>query len=54
VIDVFAARSPMKPSSASPLAVLLKRLQESFTRMESFEVVTVSPGGDGTSVSSHT
>ncbi|CAG8693181.1 11863_t:CDS:2, partial [Acaulospora colombiana] len=32
------------PSSQTPLAVLVKRLQESLTRMESFDVVTTSPG----------
>lgn len=35
------------PSHPSPFGTLVKRLQESLTRMESFEVVTVSPGGDG-------
>ena len=33
--------------SQSPFATLVKRLQESLTRMESFEVVSVSPSGDG-------
>jgi E3 ubiquitin-protein ligase TRIP12 len=31
----------------SPLAVLVKKLQESLTRMEDFDVVTVSQGTDG-------
>lgn len=31
----------------SPLAVFVKKLQESLTRMESFDVVTVSQGIDG-------
>lgn len=31
----------------SPLSVFVKKLQESLTRMESFDVVTVSQGIDG-------
>ena len=31
----------------TPFAVLVKKLQESLTRMESFEVTTVSPGLEG-------
>lgn len=31
--------------SQTPLAILVKRLQESLTRMESYDVVTTSPGG---------
>ena len=30
-----------------PIAALVKKLQESLTRMESFEVITVSPGAEG-------
>jgi E3 ubiquitin-protein ligase TRIP12 len=49
-LDAFSARSGYAtPSSQTPLAVLVKRLQESLTRMESFDVVTTSPGSmDGT------
>lgn len=37
-----------KPSlGPSPLGILVKKLQESLTRMESFEVTTVSPGLEG-------
>lgn len=44
-LDAFSARSGYAtPSSQTPLAVLVKRLQESLTRMESFEVATTSPG----------
>ena len=31
----------------SPLAVLVKKLQESLTRMENFEVITIAQGSDG-------
>jgi E3 ubiquitin-protein ligase TRIP12 len=31
----------------TPLVTLVKKLQESLTRMESFDVVTVSQGSDG-------
>ena len=34
------------PTSHSRFAVLVKKLQGSLTRLESFEVVTVSPGSD--------
>jgi hypothetical protein len=47
-LEAFSARSGYAtPSSQTPLAVLVKRLQESLTRMESFDVVTTSPGSDG-------
>ena len=35
------------PAPSSSFATLVKRLQESLTRIESFEVVTVTPAGDG-------
>lgn len=35
------------PTSQTPFSILVKKLQESLTRMESFEVVTVSHGIDG-------
>lgn len=34
-------------SQSSPLAVFVKKLQESLTRMETFEVSTVSSSSDG-------
>jgi len=44
-LDAFSARPGYAtPSSQTPLAVLVKRLQESLSRMESFDVVTTSPG----------
>lgn len=50
VLQAFAARSGKgtdSPGSMSPFAVLVKKLQESLTRIENFEVVTVSPGAEG-------
>lgn len=50
VLQAFAARSGKgsdSPGSTSPFAVLVKKLQESLTRIENFEVVTVSPGAEG-------
>jgi len=50
---IFEALTSRPPSANtpqphhSPFAVVVKRLQESLTRMETFEVVTVSPSGDG-------
>ncbi|KAG8844977.1 Ubiquitin fusion degradation protein 4 [Serendipita sp. 411] len=45
LLDAFSARSGYAtPSSQTPLAVLVKRLQECLTRIESFDVVTTSPG----------
>ncbi|CAE7224785.1 unnamed protein product [Rhizoctonia solani] len=48
VAQAFAPRSTKGTDSpsASPLAVLVKKLQESLTRIENFEVVTVSPGAE--------
>ncbi|CAE6532501.1 unnamed protein product [Rhizoctonia solani] len=48
VIQAFAPRSSKGTDSpsGSPLAVLVKKLQESLTRIENFEVVTVSPGAE--------
>lgn len=52
--EIFAqafsiAASPGKgtASSASPMATFVKKLQESLTRMESFNVITVSQSSDG-------
>ncbi|KAG8692329.1 Ubiquitin fusion degradation protein 4, partial [Ceratobasidium sp. 395] len=49
VLQAFAARSGKgtdSPASMSPFAGLVKKLQESLTRIENFEVVTVSPGAE--------
>ncbi|KAG9103694.1 Ubiquitin fusion degradation protein 4 [Ceratobasidium sp. 370] len=49
VLQAFAVRSGKgsdSPSSTSSFAVLVKKLQESLTRIENFEVVTVSPGAE--------
>ncbi|KAF8605840.1 hypothetical protein BDV93DRAFT_469584 [Ceratobasidium sp. AG-I] len=49
VLQAFAARSGKgsdSPGSMSPFAVMVKKLQESLTRIENFEVVTVSPGAE--------
>ncbi|CUA70648.1 E3 ubiquitin-protein ligase TRIP12 [Rhizoctonia solani] len=48
VAQAFAPRSSKGTDSpsGSPLAVLVKKLQESLTRIENFEVVTVSPGAE--------
>lgn len=47
LLESFTTQSGTEsPSSQSPLAVLVKRLQESLTRLENFEVVTVSQGED--------
>ncbi|QRV73957.1 HECT-domain (ubiquitin-transferase) [Ceratobasidium sp. AG-Ba] len=49
VLQAFAVRSGKgsdSPSSMSPFAVLVKKLQDSLTRIENFEVVTVSPGAE--------
>jgi len=44
----FAPCKQEKPVSfTSPLSVLVKKLQESLTRMESFEVIAVAPGLEG-------
>ncbi|KAG8976344.1 Ubiquitin fusion degradation protein 4, partial [Tulasnella sp. 427] len=49
LLEAFTTRSASgtaSPTSQIPLAVLVKRLQESLTRLENFEVVTVSQGED--------
>ncbi|KIO30590.1 hypothetical protein M407DRAFT_14294 [Tulasnella calospora MUT 4182] len=49
LLEAFTTRSTSgtaSPSSQIPLAILVKRLQESLTRLENFEVVTVSQGED--------
>lgn len=54
LLDIFAGRR-LKGllSSQSPLATFVKKLQESLTRMESFDVVTVAQGSDGQYILSH-
>ena len=44
-LDAFTARRAK--AGITPLAIFVKKLQESLTRMESFEVVTVAQGSDG-------
>lgn len=39
-------------SSQTPFATLVKKLQESLTRMESFDVITVAQSSDGSSKNS--
>ncbi|KAF7308097.1 Ubiquitin fusion degradation protein 4 [Mycena kentingensis (nom. inval.)] len=45
LLDAFVGRRS-KTGTNSPFATFVKKLQESVTRMESFEVVTVTPGID--------
>ena len=48
--DVFTARKVTALNgSQTPFAIFVKKLQESLTRMESFEVVTVAQSIDGPS-----
>jgi len=49
LLDTFTARkSKALAGSQTPFAVFVKKLQESLTRMEAFDVVTVTQGMDGT------
>ncbi|KAL0953368.1 hypothetical protein HGRIS_004605 [Hohenbuehelia grisea] len=53
LFDAFASRKVKGATSGqTPLAVLVKKLQESLTRMESFDVVTVTQGIDDSKRSS--
>jgi E3 ubiquitin-protein ligase TRIP12 len=48
LLDAFASRrSKGGTNSQTPLGIFVKKLQESLTRMESFEIVTVAQGIDG-------
>jgi hypothetical protein len=48
LLDAFAARkSKAFAGSQTPFAIFVKKLQESLTRMEAFDVVTVTQGMDG-------
>ncbi|KAF7309015.1 Ubiquitin-protein ligase [Mycena kentingensis (nom. inval.)] len=51
LLDAFVGRRS-KTGTNSPFATFVKKLQESLTRMESFEVVTVTPGIDDSKRSS--
>ena len=41
--------SSKKAPATTPMSILVKKLHESLTRMESFEVTTLSPGIEGMS-----
>lgn len=48
LLDAFTARRTKGlGSSQTPFSTFVKKLQESLTRMESFDVVTVAQGIDG-------
>jgi E3 ubiquitin-protein ligase TRIP12 len=48
LLDAFAGRRTKVVNGApTPFATFVKKLQESLTRMESFDVVTVAQGVDG-------
>jgi len=50
LLDAFTARkSKALAGSQTPFAIFVKKLQESLTRMEAFDVVTVTQGMDGMS-----
>jgi E3 ubiquitin-protein ligase TRIP12 len=46
IFEALTSRCLLKASNP-PFAIVVKHLQECLTRMETFEVVTVSPSGDG-------
>ena len=49
LLDAFIVRkSKVLAGSQTPFAIFVKKLQESLTRMEAFDVVTVTQGMDGT------
>ena len=50
LLDAFACRKMkgLHPGQ-TPFATLVKKLQESLTRMESFDVITVTQNSDGKS-----
>ena len=50
LLDAFIVRqSKVLAGSQTPFSIFVKKLQESLTRMEAFDVVTVTQGMDGTS-----
>lgn len=53
LLEAFACRKVkgLNPGQ-TPFATLVKKLQESLTRMESFDVITVTQNSDGKSSSS--
>jgi E3 ubiquitin-protein ligase TRIP12 len=54
LLDTFTARkSKALAGSLTPFSIFVKKLQESLTRMEAFDVVTVTQGMDGALSSSH-
>lgn len=53
LLEAFASRKIKGlQASQTPFATLVKKLQESLTRMESFDVITVAQNSDGKSTSS--
>ena len=51
LLDALVARKNKVLNGQTPFAIFVKKLQESLTRMESFDVVTVTPGSDGRLIS---
>ncbi|KAI9573982.1 hypothetical protein HD554DRAFT_2202087 [Boletus coccyginus] len=52
LFETFTRSSRIGNLNPSPLAVLVKKLQESLTRMENFEVITIAQGSDDSKRSS--
>jgi E3 ubiquitin-protein ligase TRIP12 len=54
LLDAFAARNIKNlNTNKTPFATLVKKLQESLTRMESFDVITVTSHSDGKLIASN-
>ena len=50
LLDAFTGKQlKALPQSQNPFAILVKKLQESLTRMDAFEVITVTQNTDGMS-----
>ncbi|KAJ3996321.1 hypothetical protein F5050DRAFT_1571693 [Lentinula boryana] len=47
--SLVSRKSKTLTSSQTPFSTFVKKLQESFTRMETFDVITISQGSDGKS-----
>ena len=45
--NAFTSRKSKGTGGQTPFAVFVKKLQESLTRMESFEVISVAQSADG-------